>query len=81
MGGAGGHPPNFFYFTFIIEYIYIYIHTYIHTYMYMYIYSFVHLLPLPVSPPVLTHTHAYSNTLVMAPFARDTMDEVTLVTK
>jgi hypothetical protein len=20
MGGVGGHPPNFFYFTFIIEY-------------------------------------------------------------
>ena len=40
MGGMGGHPPNFFYFTFIIEYfggwpptppIYIYImYIYIH---------------------------------------------------
>jgi len=26
MGGVGGHPPNFFYFTFIIEYLYIYIY-------------------------------------------------------
>jgi len=34
MGGMGGFPPNFFYFTFIIEYfgyIYIYIFVYIHT--------------------------------------------------